>query len=128
MATSILTIALAGALSMASAETVPVSMASAETVGADVTARASSEIQMIADRGRIGRSYVEPRTVPGSSDSGPLLTTPGYRPRSAPGPSRRSRSSPSDGLPPDASDCAAGYSSRSKWTRREFNRMCGHGS
>ncbi len=78
------------------------------------------------DRNRIGRSYVEPRTVPG--DSGPALTTPGYQPRATPRANSRPAARPSTGMPPTASDCAAGYSARSRWTRGEFNRMCGQGS
>lgn len=70
---------------------------------------------------RPGRSYAPPeQTNPGTS-SGPLLTTPGYTPPSGPRPRETV-------TPPTASDCAAGYSSRSGLTRREFNRLCGQGS
>ena len=81
----------------------------------------------LAQQNRIGRSYVKPRTTPGAQ-TGPVLSTPGYLPRSAPrrsGPSGR----PSTGaLPPSADACARGYTARSQWTRREFNQLCGQGS
>ena len=111
-----------------------IAVAIAGAIGNVVTASAAAEVVRQApeavlvqagDRDRLGRSYVEPRTVPGL-DPGPQLTTPGYQPRAAP--RQRSRPGSNSGAGPTASDCAAGYGSRSRWTRREFNRMCGQGS
>ncbi|MGD9801989.1 MAG: hypothetical protein AB7U78_01090 [Hyphomicrobiaceae bacterium] len=70
---------------------------------------------------RFGRSYAPPEQSNPGTSSGPLLTTP--RPTSPSTP----RSRQSEGLP-NATDCAAGYSRNSGLTRREFNRLCGHGS
>jgi len=82
---------------------------------------AQSTNPALAPPPRFGRSYAPPeQTNPGTS-TGPLLQTPGYQPRTAP---RRNESA----SPPTAGDCAAGYSSRTGLTRREFNRLCGRGS
>lgn len=71
--------------------------------------------------GRPGRSYAPPEQSNPGTSSGPLLAPP----RMTPPNSQPSR----DSLrPPTATDCAAGYSSRSGLTRREFNRLCGQGS
>jgi len=71
--------------------------------------------------GRPGRSYAPPEQSNPGTSSGPLLKAPGYTPRSGPRDGERKG-------PPTASDCAAGYSSNSGLTRREFNRLCGKGS
>jgi len=82
---------------------------------------AQSKNPALTPPGRFGRSYAPPEATNPGTSTGPLLKTPGYTPRTET-PQRKFKG------PPNASDCASGYSSQSGLTRREFNRLCGHGS
>jgi hypothetical protein len=82
---------------------------------------AQSKNPALTPQGRFGRSYAPPEATNPGTSTGPLLKTPGYTPRTET-PRRKFKG------PPNASDCASGYSSQSGLTRREFNRLCGHGS
>jgi hypothetical protein len=97
--------------------------------GADSVPEARADVRLaqsnnpaITPPGRFGRSYAPPEATNPGTSTGPLLKTPGYTPRTETPRQRDFKG------PPTASDCASGYSSQSGLTRREFNRLCGHGS